>query len=353
MKLKNLLTSALGLSCVALVDTPKLSKKPYQLKDNIAKQVLKDTREIREAREYKKHSEHQKKQYDETVVKVVDCFSGMSAPDKWDEEQTILDIHACGVQNNYPNILPLGKEWEEIHKQSLDKSVILRDITMTQKKFDNLNKASKVKLSESGAILEYSKPVTITHGSHSLNINQISLDKEPIINIFTSPTNDFTFINILRTPIIQAPCSEKNQCQWPEALQDYQELRPSAKTMTDHLNKLANKLLEGDFKDQKQAINLLLEYKILSSLPFSVESQLGTQFKNIVKMNYLTEAIKEKYPEKIDPNLNIPHIIDNQLVDDNNLLRTSEMAATLLSPQEFFRIQKIQIKQEFNKDSAA
>jgi hypothetical protein len=193
-------------------------------------------------------------------------------------------------------------------------------------------------------MLEYSEPVTLTDGPHSLTINQISLDKEPIVDIFASPTDDFLLMHILRTPIIQTPCSEENQCQWPEELQDYQELRPSAKTLTHHLNKLANKLLEGDFKNQKQAINLLLEYKILSSLPFSVESQFGTQFKNIIKMNYLTEAIKEKYPEKIDPNLNIPHIMDDQLVSDNPILQTPEMAATLLSPQEFFEIQKKQIK---------
>jgi DNA-directed RNA polymerase subunit E'/Rpb7 len=76
---------------------------------------------------------------------------------------------------------------------------------------------------------------------------------------------------------------------------------------------------------------------------------LGTQFKNIVKINYLTEAIKQKFPEKIDKNLNIPHIIDYEEFNKSGVLRSPEIAIIALTPNKFKKIQKKQIKAELKK----
>lgn len=91
---------------------------------------------------------------------------------------------------------------------------------------------------------------------------------------------------------------------------------PGHNVLSTHIDKIANRLLDGQFKNQKHAQELLLDYKILSSLPFSIEGLAGTQFKNIVRMNYLTEVLKEKFPKKIDPHFRIPHIIDHKEFDE-------------------------------------
>ncbi len=336
MKTSKILTSTLALSAIGLVDTPN---SPYKLKDNFSKQVLKDTREIRKVRDsYTNQPKKEQKQYDNKVKKISECFSKTISNDKWSETQAILDIHDCSLQNDYPNINPLDDKWSEKIKSARAMGAVFSDHIGTPSLLNQylifvneiLNKPLTSKISN----------VTIDHKMLDNNPT-ILVDNKPVVRMsyYNGNSDSSNCIKLHRTNTIQ-PDLEKNY-----ANKDAELLNSDTHILVEHTDRLANTLLNGDFKNQDAAVDLLLDYKILTCLPFSIENSRGTQFKNIVKMNYLTEAIKKKYPEKISQNLNIPHIITgNKKIDHANFSKSPEIAITLLSPSEFKDTQKKQIR---------
>lgn len=349
MKTAKILTSALALSHLGLTTS---QEKHYNLKDNLSKNVLKDTQAIREIREYKSHTQKQKTEYDKKVEKIADCFAEIHPiPEQWNETKAILDIHECSLKNDYPNIQPLDQIWENKVKRSRQIPQIQTDFTQASEPFKNhifkiADKDLTTKISDTEVKLKVSD-LPFIYGNPVIEI-----DNKQVAQIILSQDEKNNFVLYMtRSNIVQTEYSKNQNSDSLGHVKYYKYLLNSTDTLTKHINNSANKLLSGQFNNQKEAIDGLIDYKILSSIPFSIEDQRGTQFKNIVKMNYLTEALKEKYPEKIDGNLHIPHLVEREEFKNDLFLKNPEIAVLALTPNLFKATQKKQIQQELTKVS--
>lgn len=126
---------------------------------------------------------------------------------------------------------------------------------------------------------------------------------------------------------------------------DDHKLRQNGRLVVDGLNKIADKLIRGDFK-KGQAIELLHEFKFVSSFCYHYEQMLGTQLKNILMFNYLTEVVKEKFPDELPENLNISYCHKNpRLLESNRVFASPENAVLVSDIIEFKNIEKRQVQE--------
>lgn len=118
---------------------------------------------------------------------------------------------------------------------------------------------------------------------------------------------------------------------------------PADSVIPKHMNTIATKLLQGRFSSQDEAIDLLLDYKILTCLSFAITNMNGTQIMNIVKINYLVDCVRKNNPDIIDPRLRIPHIHQStEIAHPYN--QSPELAVIIRSPARFKAEQKAQIQ---------
>jgi hypothetical protein len=317
--------------------------------ENFKNSVLKDILEIRQIRHYKHSSEKNNKEYDTKVLRTVECFDKTKSPsEKWNDIKAIKDLHECSLENNYPNIMPINEEWEQNVVHLHLKRSLLNDFT---------NRPNEVPFFRESVKKILHQPVQTDifeakfKSIHEEGKTILTIDDKPVATVILGNIDNKNIAQILRTSLIESDFSENKKHQYPIGLDPYKDLLGSNKSIIKNMNNIANKLLDGDFKNQQEAIDLLLNYKILTSLPYAIQEQYGTQFKNIVKINYLTEAIKKKFPDKIDKNLNIPHVVDYQKYTEAEFLKNPEIAVTLLHPDTFKRVQKRQIAKELQRKS--
>ena len=344
---KKLLPLIAGLSTLRYANDCHSSLFGSNFSEQLQGQVLKDVKEVRSIRHYRKNSKDENKEYDENVGKTVSCFSGSHEPSsEWNEMSIIVELNKCAVENNYPNIQALDDKWENKVQNQQMQGIRIMDATLMNGNFlqyimSQPNFFTSSQLKESNAIVQHKLENAII---------KTTIDNFPIIFVYFDYNYDLKHqnmhyeINIIRTPFAQTDYSKNNLDKLHSNLKENKELYPSFIVIEKHLNNLANQLLDGDFKNQEHAIDLLLEYKMITSMPFSIEASLGTQFTNILKMNYLMEAIKEKYPSKINKNLRIPHIFDFKKFADYGFFQCPEIAVTFVNPEEFIETQKKQIE---------
>jgi len=244
--------------------------------------------------------------------------------------------------------MSLDKNWEDTVAKQVNNSGFLMDILRGQERDSLLehytnNQGYHEKIPVSNFSLTRIHNHDNSGAVIAVNNNFVSMIDTDI----HKPQGNAT---ISRTPFVQTDTSQYHSHLYKsKEFKRRKALYNGNTELKKHLDEAANTLLDGNFKNQNKAISLLLNYKILTSLPFAVENQFGTQFKNIIKMNYLTDKIKEKYPTKVNPNLNIPHIVDYDKFDDAPFLKNPEIAVITLLPHEFHDIQKKQINTELKK----
>lgn len=336
--------------------------------------------------EYERSSTQEKKQYDESVRKTVDCFFEQQnnlGSRSWDEHRVVRDLNKCGFEHNYPRTVNIeDPQWEASVAYQEGKTKRMEDKTYLGNSYD-LNKLDKlVAASRDGKshstihglkLAHHYAPESAPKGHSQF---RITLDGEPIAALVLTgelgngrsrkAQDKFGNIVPIKPPVYeaiiqraalvgQAPLTafDQKECAPETSISRREEecFYPASKVAEKAMNEVANKLINGDFKDQDEAIDLLLDYKVLTSLAWSIIEARGTQFKNIVKINALVETIKNKFPDKIDQNLNIPHYHDDsrfdQPVDTKN---SPEVAVLLKSVNDFKKVEKKKIIQELNQE---
>lgn len=179
---------------------------------------------------------------------------------------------------------------------------------------------------------------------------QISIDGKPIVYIkidkFEDDLGDHGLeLNIRRAPIVHVsggPDSprfkkeDKSATPYKNAV-----FYSNGATVGSYLNIIANRLINGDFLDRNEAIDLLIDYKTLNCLPFSIEGMNGTQSKNIVKMNYLVAFVNQRFAHKIKTPIIMPYVHEDPvLMNIDSGYASPEIALVVKGPEAFRRYER-------------
>lgn len=316
--------------------------------DEFLDHVKTDVQEIRRIRsEYKNIDEKDNSEYDAKAIIIAKNFAQSWGDKPWDEQAVIEHLHDCVRQVHPDHEAIYSEQTEQKHREAKLKQEIFTDhILMTEQDVINFLKVSQETSSlelydtvikrhiekSSDGITTYNTRVDghlVTAARMTLTKNK-SVGKQPLVQT-----------NIVRTFALY---TSEHSTESDPRYYTYNKLRASQKAMTNTLNTIANRLLNGEFSDQKEAIDLLAHYKLINSLIFSIEGMKGTQFKNIIKLNYLVDKIKKKYPEKINKALRMPYRHSNSQLK-NSGMQNPEIAVVFTSAKQFLSVEKAQIQQ--------
>lgn len=334
-----------------------LSKLVYNRHRKLLANTIQDIRSLRAIRdEYSTHSFLETEAYDEKVSVIVANFAfdmslarqkssqmlsnlhvkfqralHQSAHDfAWHETEIVANLHANAVSFDYPKVVPLDQNTVKTKDSYFftDNTIInpktrcvLAQLCLEQKSF---------KMSSFSINYGYAVNTDFGHVSRYT----ISVDNTEVVWIqFADKMLDFRDnyrAHVARMPIIK---NQNSSCNY----------FPNAQYVIEKMNVVADQIVKGEFSTQDEAIELLLDYKILTCLTFAIEDMHGTQFMNTVKMNYLVDYVRQNYPDRINRNLKIPHVhSDRSLGAVVN--QSPEVAVVLKDPQTFRALEKKQIE---------
>lgn len=264
--------------------------------------------------EYKNKPKYDNTVYETKVANIINAFANEQYNQAWDERVIIERLHKLCCDHRYLLALPLDEQYQNKVKQQRNQQQALADITESsasfiQSLYDRCQKtyyleASDVKLAFS-EMLAFGSNVNQRNGHFKLTANGLSIAN--IRLLYPSKPGESFKLYCFRPSIIRVsePLAKKKSFIGGGPTDPAQDLQANGQVIEAYLNDLGERLINGKFKDQNEAIDLLINYKFLSSLVFSIEMMNGTQFKNIVKLNYLCEYVKHHYPKKIDKHLTI------------------------------------------------
>lgn len=323
--------------------------------------------DMRRFREYKNDSIEQKSHYRHYVKKVTESVVPKLVRRQWNETDVINTLHLAvlkhhGLTHSHRLVHAVNDYGliEQLYTDKYEGRVPLVDhYRKMPADYARLipfypEGVSEFTLPSSNAKLSYNRRLakkfslqdgerrSVVYGSETV----ISLDGKNIAELWlkenygSTPMSTFVVRRADIVPLTDT--SERHYCQFSST----SGFKDNARIIEQHLNQIANQLINGNFADQEEVIELIIDYKILNSLPFAIEGMLGTQFKNIVKMNYLVEHIKEHFSDKIDPHLTVPYPHrDESLLTLNEAFASPELAIIFHNPDRFRAIEKQQIKE--------
>lgn len=334
------------------------------LKD-VLRDVQRDIKEIREIRpEHNRNSKAKNAQYNTIAAKVTACFINQHGelykatqyppkPIVWNHKKATLDVHQCALKFNCPNIAPIDQRWRSYVEGQRSQNAILFDLVgLSANELTYLTKATGVtKIGDASLERKVASPRT------ALADIKLTLDNKDMVylKVGADPNSSGYNLRVFRAPLVRvsdktSPTHSDCNTMYPEPVDVC--FRNNGLGVEKQINALATKLLNDEFKDQKEAETLLVKYKVLSCLTFAIEEMKGSQFNNIVKANIIVESIKTHFPEKIDPHFQMPHIHRNPEFQ-TTFFANPEMAAVIEKYMDFANIEADSIARATKKAKVA
>lgn len=320
---------------------PLLNEVEQQAFVDMSVQSVQNMRAFRDI--YRFFSDSQTTDYDNIVKTIAEDVATNMDLSTWREADIIETIHEYSLDRGYPRIYLIDSDYKQYVQESINDghSFIDRTIVYPNDLWRQFIVASEDTIIESsGAKVSY----TLLDQDNPKKGYKITVDGADIVELTPQVSENeesSVLLYACRSPIIS---SCKKTTDTPVRFFSSGDFQKNGHIIEKHLNLIATKLLNGEFNNQDEAIDLLVDYKFLNSLPFSIQNMGGSQFKNIIKLELLVATVKAKFSSKVSKHLTVPYPqYDSDMTSMNNICASPEWAAILKSPAAFRKTEREQI----------